>query len=152
MSRDALDLLLTRRSVSANQMRAPGPTAEELERILTAAIRVPDHKKLAPWRFILFEGESRERFGQVLAQICAREEREPPSAMRLELEAKRFLRASTVVGVVSRVTSNPAAPEWEQILSAGAACQNLIVAAAALGYPVLALCAGPHPISCPGRF
>ena len=134
MSRDALDLLLTRRSVSANQMRAPGPTADELERILTAAIRVPDHKKLAPWRFIVFEGESCERFGQVLAQVCAREEKEPPSTMRLELEAKRFLRAPAVVGVVSRVTKNPAAPEWEQILSAGALCQSLTLAANAMGF------------------
>lgn len=134
MTKDALDLLLTRRSVSANQMRGPGPSAEQLERILTAATRVPDHKKLAPWRFILFEGEARERFGQVLAQVCAREEKEPPSAMRLELEAKRFTRAPVVVGVVSRVTPNPAAPEWEQTLSAGALCQSLTLAANAMGF------------------
>ncbi len=134
MTRDALDLLLTRRSVSANQMRGPGPSTEQLERILTAATRVPDHKKLSPWRFILFEGEARERIGQVLAQVCAREEKEPPSAMRLELEAKRFMRAPVVVGVVSRVTHNPAAPEWEQILSAGALCQTLTLAANAMGF------------------
>ncbi len=134
MTRDALDLLLTRRSVSANQMRGPGPSAEQLERILTAATRVPDHKKLAPWRFILFEGEARERMGHVLAQVCAREEKEPPSAVRLELEAKRFMRAPVVVAVVSRVTPNPAAPEWEQFLSAGALCQSLTLAANAMGF------------------
>jgi nitroreductase len=134
MSRDVLDLLLTRRSVSANQMRGPGPSGDELDRILTAAVRVPDHKKLAPWRFIIFEGEGRERFGQVLAQVCAREEKEPPSAIRLELEAKRFLRAPVVVAVVSRITHNPAAPDWEQMLSAGALCQTLTLAANAMGY------------------
>jgi nitroreductase len=134
MRNPTLDVLLGRRSVSANQMRGPGPSAVELEQILTAAARVPDHKKLAPWRFIVFEGEGRERFGHVLAQVCAREEKEPPSAMRLDLEAKRFLRAPIVVGVVSRVTDNPGAPEWEQILSAGALCQNLTLAANALGY------------------
>ncbi|MEZ5924331.1 MAG: nitroreductase [Hyphomicrobiaceae bacterium] len=134
MSSPVLDLLLTRRSVSANQMRGPGPTADELERILTAAVRVPDHKKLAPWRLIVFEGEGRERFGEVLAQVCAREETDPPSEMRLELESKRFMRAPVVVGVISKVTANPVAPEWEQILSAGALCQNLTLAANALGY------------------
>lgn len=134
MTRDALELLLNRRSVSANQMRGPGPSAEQLDRILTAAARVPDHKKLAPWRFIVFEGEARERFGQVLAQVCVREEKEPPSAIRLELEAKRLTRAPIVVAVVSRVTANPAAPEWEQVLSAGAVCQNMTLAANALGF------------------
>lgn len=134
MTKDALELLLTRRSVSANQMRPPGPSATDLDRILTAAARVPDHKKLAPWRFIVFEGEARERFGQVLAQVCAREEKEPPSTMRLELEAKRLMRAPTVVAVVSRVTHNPAAPDWEQQLSAGAVCQNMTLAANALGF------------------
>lgn len=129
-----LDLLLSRRSVKPAAMAAPGPTAAQLTQILTAATRVPDHKKLAPWRFIVFEGEARERFGQVLAQVCAREEKDPPSTMRLELEAKRLMRAPTVVAVISRVTHNPAAPDWEQQLSAGAVCQNMTLAANALGF------------------
>jgi nitroreductase len=69
----------------------------------------------------------------VLADVCRAEEAEP-SAIRLELEAKRFMRAPVVIAVISRVTKNPAAPEWEQVLSAGAACQNLLVAATALGF------------------
>ena len=129
-----LDFLLMRRSVKPVAMSAPGPTPSELEQLLTAAARVPDHKKLVPWRFIVFEGEARARFGDALATACAAEEKEPPSAMRLETERKRFLDAPLVVGVVSRVTAHPGAPEWEQILSAGAACFNLCLAANALGY------------------
>ena len=133
MSNQAIDLLLRRRSVSANSLSEPGPNEEQLTQILTAASRVPDHKKLAPWRFILFQGEARKEFGAVLAEACRLEEKEP-SAFRLETEAARFTRAPIVIAVISRVVPNPAAPEWEQILSAGAACQNMINAAAALGF------------------
>jgi nitroreductase len=135
MTNPVIDLLLKRRSVSANSLGEPGPSAAELELILRAASRVPDHKKLVPWRFLLFQGEAREAFGKVLAKICAAEESDP-GAFRLENEAKRFLRAPIVIAVISQVVKNPAAPEWEQVLSAGAACQNLILAATALGYGV----------------
>jgi nitroreductase len=135
MTNPTLDLLLHRRSVPANSLGEPGPSDAELTLILTAAARVPDHKKLVPWRFILFQGEARAAFGQVLAEACRNEEKEP-SAFRLETEAKRFLRAPVVIAVISRVVENPAAPEWEQILSAGAACQNLAIAATSLGYAV----------------
>ena len=133
MSNPAIDLLLTRRSVSANSLAEPGPNAVELELILRSASRVPDHKKLVPWRFVLFQGEARAAFGKALAAICRKEEKEP-GAFRLENEEKRFLRAPLVIAVISRVVKNPAAPDWEQILSVGAACQNLILAATALGY------------------
>jgi nitroreductase len=133
MTNPSIDLLLTRRSVSANSLGEPGPDAAELELMLRAASRVPDHKKLAPWRFVLFQGEARGEFGKVLAEACRAEESDP-GAFRLENEAKRFLRAPLVIAVISRVTPNAAAPEWEQVLSAGAACQNLILAATALGY------------------
>ena len=133
MTNPILDLLLTRRSVSANSLTEPGPSDDELELMLRAASRVPDHKKLVPWRFLLFQGEARAAFGTVLAEVCAAEEKDP-GAFRLETERKRFLRAPVVIAVISRVVKNPAAPEWEQVLSAGAACQNLILAAAALGY------------------
>jgi nitroreductase len=133
MRHPTIDLLLTRRSVSANSLGEPGPNAAELELMLRAASRVPDHKKLVPWRFILFQDEARAQFGKILAEVCRAEETDP-GAFRLENEAKRFLRAPIVIAVISRVVKNAAAPEWEQILSAGAACQNLIVAATALGY------------------
>ena len=94
---------------------------------------MPDHKKLVPWRFLLFQGEARKAFGEVLADVCQREEKDP-GQFRLETEANRFPRAPLVIAVISRVVKNPGAPEWEQILSAGAACQNLLIAATALGY------------------
>jgi nitroreductase len=134
MTNQVLDFLLTRRSVKPFAMTAPGPSTVELERILTAAARVPDHKKMVPWRFIVFEGDARARFGDVLAEACAAEEKEPPSAIRLDTERKRFLDAPLIVGVVSRVVPHVGAPEWEQVLSAGAACFNLSLAANALGY------------------
>jgi nitroreductase len=134
MTQDTIELLLKRRSAKPAMLGEPGPTAEQLSRILTAAARVPDHKKLVPWRFVVFEGEARAAFGRVLLKACVAEEKEAPSAARLETERTRLLRAPTVVAVVSRVTAHPAAPEWEQILSCGAACFNLCVAANALGF------------------
>lgn len=133
MSNPTLDHLLTRRSVSANALSEPGPDPSQLTKILTAAARVPDHKKLVPWRFVLFEGEARTDFGRVLAAACKAEE-SSPSAIRLETEAKRFLRAPVVVAVISRISKTHVVPEWEQVLSAGAACQNLVVAATSLGF------------------
>jgi nitroreductase len=134
MRQEALELLLTRRSAKAATLGEPGPDPAQLTTILTAAARVPDHKKLVPWRFVVFEGEGRAAFGRVLLEACAGEEREAPSATRLETERTRLLRAPTVVAVVSRTTPHPAAPEWEQILSCGAVCQNLCLAANALGF------------------
>jgi nitroreductase len=134
MSPQALELLLTRRSVKPGMLGEPGPSRGELTTILTAAARVPDHKKLMPWRFIIFEQEARAAFGEALAKACAAEEKEPPSDVRLETERARLLRAPCVVAVISRVTPNPAAPEWEQVLSCGAACLNLCLAANAMGF------------------
>jgi nitroreductase len=134
MPQEALELLLTRRSAKAALLAEPGPSPDQLDTILTAAARVPDHKKLVPWRFIVFEGEARASFGRVLREACATEEKGPPSATRLEMEAARLLRAPTVVAVISRTTPNPGAPEWEQVLSCGAACQNLCLAANAMGF------------------
>ncbi len=133
MTTSGIDLLLTRRSVSANKLGEPGPSPSELRQILTAAARVPDHKKLVPWRFIVFEGEARAAFGDVLERVCKAEETEP-TATRLEIERGRLLRAPVVIAVISRIIDTPAVPQWEQVLSAGAVCQNLLTAVAALGY------------------
>jgi nitroreductase len=133
-----IDLLLARRSVKPQTMTTPGPTDVQLEIILTAAARVPDHKKLTPWRFVVFEGEARARFGDVIAQALiaddARTGRGPASPVRLETERNRLTHAPTVVAVVSRVVDTPGAPQWEQVLSCGAACFNMCVAANALGF------------------
>ncbi|MBN9268394.1 MAG: nitroreductase, partial [Hyphomicrobium sp.] len=126
--------LLKRRSAKAALLTTPGPTPDELATILTCAARVPDHKKLVPWRFIVFEGEARAKFGEILARTVAAEDKEAPSAVRLEAERGRLMRAPTVVAVISRVVPNPGAPEIEQLLSCGAAAFNLCLAANALGY------------------
>jgi nitroreductase len=125
--------LLTRRSVSAQDLAEPGPNAAQLEAILRIAARVPDHKKRAPWRFIIFEGEARAAFGEVLADITRRRDPEA-SPKRLDTERGRFLRAPVVVAVISSMKPHPSAPEWEQVLSAGAACMNLLHGAAAFGF------------------
>lgn len=130
---EAIDMLLRRRSVLAPLLSAPGPGAQEIDTILTVGARVPDHGKLAPWRFILFEGEARARFGDVLASAFLAANADAP-ADRVEAERGRFLRAPLVICVVSRARPHFKIPEWEQVLSAGAVCQNLLHAAHALGF------------------
>ena len=129
----ALDLLLSRRSGSAKAMAGPGPSPDQLRRILACGARVPDHGKLAPWRFIVFEGEGRARMGELLEDAVRRTEPDA-SPERLNLERNRFLRAPVVIGLVSRVREGIAIPEWEQILSAGAAGMSMVIAAHALGF------------------
>lgn len=129
-----ISFLKTRRSVKPDKLTAPGPSPQQLDEILTAGSRVPDHKKLTPWRYIVFEGEARAKIGEVFAEACEKEEKEPPSPVRLDMERGRFLRAPLVVAVISSVRSRPGAPEWEQILSAGALCYNTCLAANALGF------------------
>ncbi len=134
MANAVLDFLTTRRSVLVKNLGQPGPSDGEIETILRVASRVPDHKKLTPWRFIIFQGSAREQFGQVLADACAMEEEAEASPKRLEIERGRFMRAPLVIAVIARLNDRPSVPEWEQILSTGAACQNLVLAANGLGY------------------
>lgn len=133
MKETVMEQLLTRRSVAANALGEPGPDGETLQTILTAAARVPDHKKLTPWRFIVLQNSARAAFGERLASICAANEPEA-SDIRLETERTRFSRAPVVVVVVSSPIEHPACPEWEQVLSAGAVCMNMLHAAVAAGY------------------
>jgi len=134
MDNPILSLLSKRRSAKPDKLAAPGPSPAQLETILTIASRVPDHKKLAPWRFIVFEGDARAHFGEIIAQACIAQEKGAPSELRLAMERGRLARAPIVVAVISRVTEHPGAPEWEQILSAGASCFSLCLAANAMGF------------------
>jgi len=129
-----LELLRNRRSAKIALLKEPGPSAGELDTILAIAARVPDHKRLVPWRFVVFEGDARARFGDVLAETLKSEAEEAPSPVRLEMERERFLRAPLVIAVISRTQDVPGVPEIEQLLSAGAATYNLCLAANALGY------------------
>ena len=128
-----LDHLRRRRSVSAAALTEPGPDRATLDAMLTIAARVPDHKKLAPWRFIVIDDGARAAFGASLQLICATNEPDA-SSVRLETERSRFLRAPVVVVVVSSPIVHPGAPEWEQVLSVGAVCLNLLHASAAMGF------------------
>jgi nitroreductase len=132
-SPETLDLLLRRRSASAKALGEPGPGADEVQLILQAGIRVPDHGKLAPWRFLMFEGKARGEFGAVLERILA--EREPDASdIRRQMERTRFERAPLVIAVISSPKTGKPIPEWEQRLSAGAVCQTMVIAATALGF------------------
>jgi nitroreductase len=130
---DTIDFLKTRRSVKPREMDGPGPSPAELDTILTIGARVPDHGKLAPWRFIVFEGDARARAGEVIAAALARNK---PDASAADLEAAKsaLTEAPLVIGVVSTIKPHPKVPPWEQELSAGASCMNIVSAATALGY------------------
>jgi len=130
---DALELLKTRRSVKPIELGGPGPTGAELETLLTIAARVPDHGKLKPWRFIVFEGEARLAAGAIIAEAF-KSQRADATAEQVEFERKRLARAPLVIAVVSRAGPHVKIPEWEQQLSAGAAAMNLVIAAHAMGF------------------
>ncbi|HZH09482.1 MAG TPA: nitroreductase [Microvirga sp.] len=130
---DSLSRLLSRRSVPPRWLGEPGPSAADIETLLTAAARVPDHGKLVPWRFIVIEGEARQRLGEVLAKAFQADNPDA-DAEKIAAERERFTKAPLVVAVVSRVVPHAKIPEWEQVLSAGAVCMNLLNAATALGY------------------
>jgi nitroreductase len=127
----AIALLLSRRSGSAKAMGEPGPGKKQLEMILAAGGRIPDHGKLFPWRFIVFQGKGRKRFGDILAEVLEAEGERPK---QIEEERGRFLRAPVVIGVISSAREMHKIPVWEQELSAGAVCQNILIATHALGF------------------
>jgi len=126
---DALDLLLTRES--ALKLDAPGPSEADLDQMFQSAVRAPDHGRLRPWRFIVIEGDARAKLGQVLVSALGANEATPE---RTATEQHRFLRAPVIVAVISRAREAIPIPEWEQVLSSGAVCQNLLLAAHAQGF------------------
>jgi len=126
-------LIATRRSGKPRDMVAPGPDDAQLQRILTAAMRVPDHGKLAPWRFVVIGTEQRAAFAALLERAYRADKPEPG---RLELEAvEQFAhQAPTLVAVLSTPERGSHIPLWEQQLSAGAACTALLYATHAEGF------------------
>lgn len=103
----------------------------ELDELLAIAARVPDHRKLGPWRFVVFEGDARTRFGEALAKIL--EMRDAPTD-EVSTARAAFERAPVVVAVISSPVDDGRTPVWEQELSAGAVCYNLLLAANAAGW------------------
>lgn len=128
-----LDYLKVRRSTPALQLAEPGPSKAEIEDILRLAVRVPDHGKLAPWRFVVYRGEERVRLGETVLRI-ALEKNPELDLQQQEAERTRFTRAPVVIAVISTAKPHFKIPEWEQVMSAGAVCLNLIFAANASGF------------------
>ena len=130
---EALELLKTRRSLKPIELASPGPSPAEIETLLTVAARVPDHGKLTPWRFIVFEGDARLAAGAAI-EAAFRAKYPDATPEQVAYEHKRLARAPLVIAVVSRAGPHVKIPEWEQVLSAGAAAMSLVLAAHALGY------------------
>ena len=120
---DALELLKTRRSVKPMELEGPAPAPSEIETLLKIASRVPDHGKLAPWRFIVFEGNARAVAGDTIAATY-RADHPEATPDQIEFERKRLSRAPLVIAVVSRAGPHVKIPEWEQQLSAGASAMS----------------------------
>lgn len=131
-SEPLLDHLKTRRSPKASTLIGPGPTDAELGEMLTIAARVPDHGKLTPWRFIVIRGDRRAALGEFVGRCFDADNSAADELAKAEWR-KRFV-APVVIAVVFRAKVHPKVPEWEQVLSAGAACMNLLHAAKAVGF------------------
>ncbi|MHA6684296.1 nitroreductase family protein [Mesorhizobium sp. A556] len=133
MTSPIIDFLLARSSAPIADLRAPAPSDEQIATMIAVASRVPDHGRLAPWRFIVYRGDARAEIGTKLAALA--EQREGPLAeARHNQELARFSRAPLVVGVVSSPKESVKIPQWEMLLSGGLAAMNLILAANALGF------------------
>jgi len=128
----ALDALLQRLSTPSRQLGGPAPSAAERELMLQAAVRVPDHGKLVPFRLLTIEGDDRLAVGSFLARRSA--QRNPGAEAMIEKDRQRLAHAPLVVTVIARPRPHPKVPEWEQLLTAGCVCMNLLHAAHALGY------------------
>ncbi len=127
------EFLNRRASVPSKLLGEPGPDAGQIEQLLKLAVHVPDHGRLAPWRFIRFAGSARHTFGERLAALtAARNPAADPGVV--EKDRKRFSHAPLVLAVVAQLTPNHKIPEQEQLLSAGCASFSLLLGAEAMGY------------------
>lgn len=126
-----MDFLLTRRSKPAAALTAPAPEGAALEQLLTAAVRVPDHGALTPWRFLILEAPARQRLAALIR------ERGPALAIdpaKVEKSALSWEKSPLIVAVIAAPVASQKAPELEQLLSAGAVCLSLVNAALASGW------------------
>ncbi len=133
VSSEACRVIALRRSAGKRTLIDPGPDPVELDKLLAVAMRVPDHCRLAPWRLIVFEGDSRQQFNRLAADI-QRSENPGASNQMLADTASYLTRAPVVIAVISSPEAAHKTPIWEQELSAGALCQNLLLAANASGW------------------
>ncbi len=130
---DIFRFLQTRRSALALTMVEPAPDAEQIRLMVKLASRVPDHGKLAPWRFVEYSVASRNRLGLALREISDGLD-DAPGIKSRDKQISSFENAPLVIGVISCPVESPKVPKWEQVLSTGAACMQLLTAANALGF------------------
>ena len=129
----ALSLLETRRSGRPRELVAPGPSADQLERVLTIAMRTPDHGKIAPWRFVVVGPDQREQLADLLARALP--EHDPEAGAAHHQKARDFAhQAPVMIVLISSPIQGHKIPVWEQELSCGAVAMNLLHAAHAFGY------------------
>ena len=127
------EFLRRRRSVPSRLLGEPGPSHDQVLAMLAEAVRVPDHGKLAPWRFLRIQGPARAALGELLAARALERDPQAPAAA-VEKDRQRFSHAPVVLAVVGRLTPGHKVPEQEQLLSGGAVCFALLQAAQALGF------------------
>ena len=131
---DVINFLQSRRSVTAKNMNNSFVADDDLNNILDCGIRVPDHGALTPWILTVIKDEARYRIGNKILAPEFKLNNPDASKEEIEFERNRFIRASVVIGVLSKPVSHPKIPLWEMELSAGAVCANLLIAAQSLGY------------------
>lgn len=133
MNDEALNLLLTRRTVPLAFLSGPGPSNEQVEILLTAAMRVPDHGKLAPWRYVALDEAA---LGTLTPQLRTIRLEEAPDAEpeQLDKQLNAFTKAPLCLVVIGTAREHPKIPLWEQQLSVGASTMNLMIAAHAMGF------------------
>jgi len=128
-----IKILDQRRSSPSRTLHGPGPNADEVNRMLTSALRVPDHGKLAPWRFLTISGDTRLALGEILVQRALQLDPNAAASV-IEKDRARFSFAPLIVTVIARITPDHKVPEQEQILSGGAVCFALLQAAQGMGF------------------
>jgi len=127
---DAIEALHNR--VSSSLLKEPAPTPQQVESLLKAAMRAPDHKMLKPWRFLIIEGQGREAFGELLAKAAKAKDPQIDEEALTKARNKPF-RAPMIIVSIACLTDHPKVPQVEQIITAGAAANNIVTAAFALG-------------------
>lgn len=126
---EVLAFLARRRSASAMALHAPGPSDDELADLLRLAARVPDHGKLSPWRFVILRGEAKAAFAAKIAPLAA----DQANPTKATAAMRKLTTPPLAIAVISRPVPHEV-PEWEQVMSAGAVCTQLLLAASAMGY------------------
>ena len=134
MTKIVSEFLLKRRSVTAKTMLATDIKNEDLDKIISTGLRVPDHGALSPWKIVVFKGKSRENFGKLFIAKRFKMLNSNASKDDINFEEKRFLRAGVVICIVSSPVPHNKIPEWEMQLSSAAVCQNILICAQSLGY------------------